>query len=130
MGPLSSFSIINSYSFINTFFGESSIDRIGAIPEGGLYLSLPDPSFDNFFPIILKAGLVLAVLGAIDSLLTSLVADNISQTRHNSDRELIGQGIGNAVAGIFTGLPGAGATMRTVINVKSGGSTPISGMVH
>ena len=74
------------------------LDRIGAIPEGGLTLSLPDPSFDNFFPIILKAGLVLAVLGAIDSLLTSLVADNISQTRHNSDRELIGQGIGNAVA--------------------------------
>ena len=77
-----------------------------------------------------RQGLVLAVLGAIDSLLTSLVADNISQTKHNSDRELIGQGIGNAVAGLFSGLPGAGATMRTVINVKSGGSTPISGMVH
>jgi len=92
--------------------------------------SLNFPSFNQYFPIIFKAGLVLAVLGAIDSLLTSLVADNISQTKHNSDRELIGQGIGNAVAGLFSGLPGAGATMRTVINVKSGGSTPISGMVH
>ena len=126
--PLLALLIVTPLSIL--LFGDSSLDRIGAIPEGGLSLSLPDPSLGNFFPIILKAGLVLAVLGAIDSLLTSLVADNISQTRHNSDRELIGQGIGNAVAGIFTGLPGAGATMRTVINVKSGGSTPISGMVH
>jgi len=126
--PLLALLIVTPLSIL--LLGDSSIDRIGAIPEGGLSLSLPDPSLGNFFPIILKAGLVLAVLGAIDSLLTSLVADNISQTRHNSDRELIGQGIGNAVAGIFTGLPGAGATMRTVINVKSGGSTPISGMVH
>ena len=126
--PLLALLIVTPLSII--LFGDNGLDRIGAIPEGGLSLSLPDPSFNNFFPIILKAGLVLAVLGAIDSLLTSLVADNISQTRHNSDRELIGQGIGNAVAGIFTGLPGAGATMRTVINVKSGGSTPISGMVH
>ena len=116
--PLLALLIVTPLSIL--LFGDSSIDRIGAIPEGGLSLSLPDPSLGNFFPIILKAGLVLAVLGAIDSLLTSLVADNISQTRHNSDRELIGQGIGNAVAGIFTGLPGAGATMRTVINVKSG----------
>ena len=126
--PLLALLIVTPLSIL--LFGDSSIDRIGAIPEGGLSLSLPDTSLGTFFPIILKAGLVLAVLGAIDSLLTSLVADNISQTRHNSDRELIGQGIGNAVAGIFTGLPGAGATMRTVINVKSGGSTPISGMVH
>ncbi|MBO8218422.1 SulP family inorganic anion transporter [Prochlorococcus marinus] len=112
---------------ISMFFG-GTIDRIGEIPRG--VPSLDFPSFNQYFPIIFKAGLVLAVLGAIDSLLTSLVADNISQTKHNSDRELIGQGIGNAVAGLFSGLPGAGATMRTVINVKSGGSTPLSGMVH
>ena len=112
---------------ISMFFG-GTIDRIGEIPRG--IPSLDFPSFNQYFPIIFKAGLVLAVLGAIDSLLTSLVADNISQTKHNSDRELIGQGIGNAVAGLFSGLPGAGATMRTVINVKSGGSTPLSGMVH
>ncbi len=108
--------------------GFTPIPRIGAIPEGGLTFSIPNLQ-DNL-PLIVQAGLVLAVLGAIDSLLTSLVADNISQTRHNSDRELIGQGIGNSVAGLFSGLPGAGATMRTVINVKSGGSTPLSGMVH
>ncbi len=124
--PLLALLIVTPLSII--MFGDTALDRIGEIPRGVPSLSVP--SFDKYFPIILKAGLVLAVLGAIDSLLTSLVADNISQTRHNSDRELIGQGIGNAVAGLFSGLPGAGATMRTVINVKSGGSTPLSGMVH
>jgi sulfate permease, SulP family len=74
--------------------------------------------------------LMLGVLGSIDSLLTSLVADNISRTQHNSDKELIGQGIGNLLAGLFGGLPGAGATMRTVVNVQAGGKTPLSGMVH
>ncbi len=108
--------------------GMSPLPRIGDIPEGGLTFSMPN--IQENLSVIVQAGLVLAVLGAIDSLLTSLVADNISQTRHNSDRELIGQGIGNSVSGLFSGLPGAGATMRTVINVKSGGSTPISGMVH
>tara|TARA_Y100001970_G_C14256807_1_gene876134 strand:- start:3167 stop:4876 length:1710 start_codon:yes stop_codon:yes gene_type:complete len=120
--------------------GEIPIPRIGElvqssngnlirqIPEGGLRFS--PPNFQAHLGVIIQGGLVLAVLGAIDSLLTSLVADNISGTRHDSDRELIGQGIGNSVSGLFNGLPGAGATMRTVINVKSGGSTPISGMVH
>ena len=124
--PLLALLIVTPLSIL--IFGDSALDRIGEIPKGVPSLSLP--SFNKYLPIIFKAGLVLAVLGAIDSLLTSLVADNISQTKHNSDRELIGQGIGNAVAGLFSGLPGAGATMRTVINVKSGGQTPISGMVH
>ena len=124
--PLLALLIVTPISIF--LFGDTALDRIGEIPKGVPSLTLP--SFNQYLPIILKAGLVLAVLGAIDSLLTSLVADNISQTRHNSDRELIGQGIGNAVAGLFSGLPGAGATMRTVINVKSGGSTPLSGMVH
>tara|TARA_Y100001970_G_scaffold291800_1_gene430380 strand:- start:11150 stop:12808 length:1659 start_codon:yes stop_codon:yes gene_type:complete len=124
--PLLALLIVTPLSIL--LFGDGAIDRIGDIPRGVPSLSLP--SFNKYLPIIFKAGLVLAVLGAIDSLLTSLVADNISQTKHNSDRELIGQGIGNAIAGLFSGLPGAGATMRTVINVKSGGSTPISGMVH
>ncbi len=124
--PLLALLIVTPLSIV--LFGGNAVDRIGEIPRGVPSLSIP--SFNQYLPIILKAGLVLAVLGAIDSLLTSLVADNISQTRHNSDRELIGQGIGNAIAGLFSGLPGAGATMRTVINVKSGGATPLSGMVH
>ena len=74
--------------------------------------------------------LTLAVLGSIDSLLTSLVADNITRTQHNSDRELIGQGLGNMGVALLGGLPGAGATMRTVTNVQAGGRTPLSGVVH
>lgn len=108
--------------------GLEPMARIGSIPEGGLKLLMPD--FSQHLPELLKAGLVLALLGAIDSLLTSLVADNITQTNHDSNRELIGQGIANATAGFFGGLPGAGATMRTVINIKSGGQTPLSGMTH
>ena len=104
------------------------LPRIGSIPEGGLSFSAPD--WNNHLPLLLRAGLVLAVLGAIDSLLTSLVADNISQSRHRSDRELVGQGIANSISGLFSGLPGAGATMRTVINIRSGGRTPLSGMTH
>ena len=110
---------------------------IGNIPSG-----LPLPFFANAnislsgidWMTVLKAslipGLTLAGLGSIDTLLTSVVADNITKTKHNSNKELIGQGIGNAIAGLFCGLPGAGATMRTVVNVKSGGRTQISGMVH
>lgn len=79
---------------------------------------------------MLLAAIMLAALGSIDSLLTSLVADNMVKNQHDSDRELIGQGVGNMMAGLFGGLPGAGATMRTVINIRAGGETPISGAVH
>ena len=111
------------------FLPDRGLRLIGDIPSGLPSLHLP--SFDLArIRDIFGYGLMLAVLGSIDSLLTSLVADNITQTQHNSDRELIGQGIGNLIAGLCGGLPGAGATMRTVINVKSGGKTPISGMIH
>ena len=105
-----------------------NLPRIGAIPAGGL--SFNSPNWRTDLPLLLRAGMVLAVLGSIDSLLTSLVADNISQSRHQSNRELVGQGIANSVSGLFSGLPGAGATMRTVINIRSGGKTPLSGMTH
>ena len=108
--------------------GLEPLNRIGAIPDGGLRFVMPN--FSQHLSELLKAGVVLALLGAIDSLLTSLVADNITQTNHDSNRELIGQGIANTASGLLSGLPGAGATMRTVINIKSGGATPISGMTH
>ena len=81
-------------------------------------------------PVVLQAAIILAVLGAIDSLLTSLVADNMTRTRHDSNKELLGQGIGNTVAGFIGGIPGAGATMRTVVNIRTGGRTRVSGMLH
>ena len=108
---------------------DADIMRIGEIPT-----SLPSLHWPVFKPDQLKGmlgyGLMLATLGSIDSLLTSLVADNITRTQHDSDRELIGQGIGNIMSGLFGGLPGAGATMRTVVNVHAGGKTPLSGIVH
>ncbi len=112
-----------------TLFTVGSVSVLGNIPTG-----LPSPQLPIFEPALLagmlKSALMLAALGSIDSLLTSLVADNVTRTYHESDRELIGQGIGNTVAGFFGGLPGAGATMRTVVNVRAGGRTPISGALH
>jgi SulP family sulfate permease len=85
-------------------------------------------NFANITPYIFTA-FTLALLGAIDSLLTSVVADNVTKTKHNPNKELIGQGIGNSIAGLFGGLPGAGATIRTVVNINAGGKTRLSGMI-
>ncbi len=80
--------------------------------------------------LIIELALTLALLGAIDSLLTSVIADNITKTKHHSNRELVGQGIGNIMAGCIGGLPGAGATVRTLVNINAGGRTPLSGLTH
>jgi sulfate permease, SulP family len=102
---------------------------IGNVPIGLPDLHLPEINLGQL-PTIVQPALILALLGSIDSLLTSLVADSITRSQHNSNRELIGQGIGNMIAGLIGGLPGAGATMRTVVNVRAGGSTPLSGALH
>lgn len=111
------------------FFPAGSLDTIGVIPSALPEFHMPAFKLELLQPMITNA-LMLAVLGSIDSLLTSLVADNITGTRHQSDRELIGQGVGNALAGLFGGLPGAGATMRTMVNIQAGGSGPLSGAAH
>ena len=109
--------------------GLSNVPVLGAIPTGLPEFIMPSLSNDTVL-IVFEAALILAILGAIDSLLTSLVADNMTRTRHHSNRELIGQGVGNVAAGFFGGIPGAGATMRTVVNIRTGGVTKISGMLH
>lgn len=104
---------------------------LGDIPTGLPELHLP--TFDmtqGQLSSVVQAAFILALLGAIDSLLTSLVADNITRTRHESNRELFGQGLGNMVAGLIGGVAGAGATMRTVVNVRAGGRTRLSGVMH
>lgn len=85
-------------------------------------------SLSNITPYVFTA-LTLSLLGAIDSLLTSVVADNMTKTKHKPNKELIGQGIGNTIAAVFGGIPGAGATIRTVVNINSGGKTKLSGMI-
>ena len=115
-------------TFLGVFVFKGS-PVIGDVPTG-----LPDLYIPNFglstLPGLVQPAFILALLGSIDSLLTSLVADTVTRTRHRSDRELIGQGIGNMVSGLIGGLPGAGATMRTVVNVRAGGRTPVSGALH
>jgi SulP family sulfate permease len=114
--------------------GETLYKMGGAFVLGDIPTGIPSPRLPvlelDVLVNMLKSALTLAALGSIDSLLTSLVADNITRTHHESNRELIGQGIGNTMAGLFGGLPGAGATMRTVVNVRAGGRTPVSGALH
>jgi SulP family sulfate permease len=95
------------------------------LPNQELFTNL---SLASIAPYVFTA-LTLALLGAIDSLLTSVVADNMTRTKHNPNRELVGQGIGNSLAAIFGGIPGAGATIRTVVNINAGGKTRLSGMI-
>jgi SulP family sulfate permease len=102
---------------------------LGTIPTGLPEFAIPNVTSGSLF-VILEAAIILALLGGIDSLLTSLVADNMTGTRHDSNRELVGQGAGNVVAGLFGAIPGAGATMRTVVNIRSGGTTRVSGITH
>jgi SulP family sulfate permease len=111
------------------FMPENSVSILGDIPSGFPSLQMPKIPL-LLLPEMLKYALILALLGTIDSLLTSLVADNTTRTTHHSDKELFGQGLGNVVSGLVGGLPGAGATMRTMINVKAGGKTQLSGMLH
>lgn len=114
------------------FIAPGAIPVIGEVEKG-----LPQFYFSFFGEfantgkifMVIKFAITLAALGAIDSLLTSVVADNITKTKHDPDQELIGQGLGNMASAFIGGLPGAGATMRTVINVDSGGKTKISGII-
>jgi SulP family sulfate permease len=113
------------------YFAGLNYRPIDEIPSGFPQFNLgilTNFSFAAITPYIFAA-LSLAFLGAIDSLLTSVVADNMTKTKHNPNQELVGQGIGNSISALFGGLPGAGATIRTVININSGGKTRLSGMI-
>ena len=112
-----------------TVFGDADIRRIGEIPVGLPTLQLP-----TFTPTqtttIFVDGLMLGMLGCIDTLLTAVIADSLTRTEHDSNKELIGQGIANLVSGICGGLPGAGATMGTVVNIQTGAKTAVSGITR
>jgi SulP family sulfate permease len=120
------------FSTLLSYFLKLDVPLIGELPSG-----LPELQLGGLFSIdpeayllILEYALVLAVLGSIDSLLTSVIADNITKTKHDSNRELVGQGIGNMAAALVGGIPGAGATKGTVVNINSGGRTRLSGVIH
>ncbi|MEE4246683.1 MAG: SulP family inorganic anion transporter [Kangiellaceae bacterium] len=110
-------------------YGANDISRIGDINIG--LPSLVAPTFtDEMLRKMLIDAMILGTLGCIDSMLTSLIADNLTKDDHDSDRELRGQGIGNLMSGLFGGLPGAGATMGTVVNIQAGGQTITSGVIR
>ncbi len=107
----------------------TNVPVIGDVPTGLPQIEMPSFSAGILVRAI-EPALILALLGSIDSLLTSLIADAMTRTRHNPNRELVGQGIGNLVAGLIGGLPGAGATMGTVVNIRAGGQTQVSGALR
>jgi SulP family sulfate permease len=111
------------------FLSMDEIRRIGEIPTGLPDFRMPVFSASEWTIMVVEA-IVLGMLGCIDALLTSVVADSLTRTQHKSDKELIGQGIGNMMSGFFGGLPGAGATMGTVVSIQAGARTALSGLVR
>ena len=110
-------------------FWLTGANTIGQIPTGLPALQIPQVSPD-FLIRVIQPAIILALLGSIDSLLTSLIADSITRTRHRPNRELVGQGLGNMASGFIGGLPGAGATLGTVVSIRAGGRTPVAGALR
>lgn len=109
--------------------GGEGIRRIGEISAGFPRMQIPVFGANDLGLMLVDAA-VLGMLGCIDALLTSVVADSLTRTEHNSNKELVGQGLGNLVAGLFGGIPGAGATMGTVVNIQAGGRSALSGIIR
>lgn len=110
-------------------FSSGGIQRIGEIDVSLPSIIVPEFTREELRMMLIDA-MVLGMLGCIDSMLTSVIADNLTRTEHNSNKELVGQGLGNIMSGLFGGLPGAGATMGTVVNIQSGGRTSLSGVIR
>ncbi|MEN9214424.1 MAG: SulP family inorganic anion transporter [Gloeomargarita sp. DG02_4_bins_56] len=111
------------------FFADDQIRVIGQIPVGLPALKLPTFTAVKVTKILAEA-FMLAILGCIDTLLTAVIADSLTRTEHDSNKELIGQGIGNLMSGLLGGLPGAGATMGTVVNIQTGAKTALAGITR
>lgn len=112
-----------------TVFQNVEIRRIGEIPMGLPTLQMPLFTAGQITTMLVD-GVVLGMLGCIDTLLTAVIADSLTRTEHDSNKELIGQGIGNLMSGLCGGLPGAGATMGTVVNIQTGAKTALSGLTR
>ncbi len=102
---------------------------IGTVPMGLPQMQAELPAL-SFLARAVEPALILALLGSVDSLLVSLVADSLTRTQHSPNRELVGQGVGNVVAGLIGGVPGAGSPILTVTNIRAGGRTPVSGICY
>ncbi|MBK1710313.1 SulP family inorganic anion transporter [Marichromatium gracile] len=109
--------------------GDGEIRRIGEIPSGLPELQLPVFSAEQWRRMLTDA-LVLAALGSIDALLTSVIAESMTRKPCSADKELVGQGLGNLASGLCGGIPGAGATMGTVVNIQTGARSALSGIAR
>ena len=112
-----------------TLFADAGLRQIPAFEAGFPTLHMPTFSGGQIRLMFVDAA-VLGMLGCIDALLTSVVADSLTRTEHDSNKELVGQGLANIASGLFGGLPGAGATMGTVVNIQAGGRSALSGIVR
>jgi len=112
-----------------TLFSDAGLRQIPSFEAGFPTLHMPTFSGGQLRLMFVDAA-VLGMLGCIDALLTSVVADSLTRTEHDSNKELVGQGLANIASGLFGGLPGAGATMGTVVNIQAGGRSALSGIVR
>ena len=117
---------LNAYT---KFHVDTIYDQFGEIKAGIPALTVPDISWENVKSLFPTA-MVIAVLGAIESLLSATVADGVCGDHHNSNQELIGQGVANLCTPLFGGIPCTGAIARTMTNINNGGRTPAAGIVH
>lgn len=107
------------------------VKLLGALPSGLPAPSIPIGAFTlEALPTLIKSGLLIAMLGTIETLLSAVVLDDMTGTKHNSDRELFGQGLANMIAPLFGGLAGAGAVVRSAVNVRAGGRTPLAALIN
>ena len=112
-----------------TLFQDAGLKTIPAFNAELPTLQMPSYSGGQIRLMFVDAA-VLGMLGCIDALLTSVVADSLTRTEHDSNKELVGQGVANIASGLFGGLPGAGATMGTVVNIQAGGRSALSGLIR
>ncbi|NAX37356.1 sodium-independent anion transporter, partial [Vibrio sp. V27_P1S3P104] len=129
-GPLLALLVVTSLQYTVGFDGVRTIgSAFGGIPQGLPELAIPQVSFSQILQLIGPA-FAIAMLGAIESLLSAVVADGMAGTKHNSNQELVGQGLANIVAPLFGGIAATGAIARTATNIRNGGNSPISGIIH
>lgn len=129
-GPLLALVVVTTLQYVIGFDGVRTIgSAFGGIPQGLPELSVPDISFSQIIQLIGPA-FAIAMLGAIESLLSAVVADGMAGTKHNSNQELVGQGIANIIAPIFGGIAATGAIARTATNIRNGGNSPLAGIIH
>lgn len=129
-GPLLALLVATVLQSVFAFEGVATIgSAFGGIPQGLPTLALPEITGSKLIELLGPA-FAIAMLGAIESLLSAVVADGMSGTRHDSNQELIGQGLANIVAPLFGGFAATGAIARTATNVRSGGSSPLAGIIH